>query len=55
MQLQKTKISPTQKKRYSILPEGTDVHIQQDIHQKDLKLSLTSCYYAKVVVELEKT
>ena len=55
IQLQKTKISPAQKKRYSILPECTDVHIRQDIHQKDLNLSLTSCYYAKVVVELEKT
>ena len=37
------------------LPEGTDVHIRQYIHQKDLNLFLPLYYYAKVIAELEKT
>ena len=45
---------PLGKKRHNILPEGTDVHIQQHIHQKDLNLFLTLYYYGKVYVELEK-
>ena len=36
------------------LPKGTDVHIRQYIHQKDLNLFLPLCY-AKVIVELAKT
>ena len=35
--------------------EGTDVHIQQHIHQKGLNICLTSFYYAKIVVELENS
>ena len=31
-----------------------DVHIQQHIYQKDLNLCLPLCYYAKVIVVLEK-
>ena len=45
---------PHRKKRYTIVPRGIDVHIQQQIHQKDLNLCPTSYYYAKVIVELEK-
>ena len=33
-------LSP-QEEEYTILPESTDVHIQQYIHQKDLNLCLT--------------
>ena len=40
---------PLRKRRYTIIPEGTDVHIQQQIHQKDLNLCLTSYDYAKVI------
>ena len=50
----RTFYSPLRKKRYTLLPEGTDVHIQQHIHQKDLILCLPLYYYAKVLVELEK-
>ena len=46
---------PLRKKRFFILLKDTDVHIQQHIHQKDLKPLFTLCYYVKVVVELEKT
>ena len=46
---------PFRKKRCALLPEGTDVHIQQHIHQKDLNFCLPLCYYGKVIVELEKT
>ena len=35
--------------------EGTDAHIQQNIHQKDLDFCLPLYFYAKVIVELEKT
>ena len=31
---------PLKKNRFIILPKGTDVHIQQHIHQKDLNLCL---------------
>ena len=43
------------KKRSILLPEGTDVHIRQHIHQKDLNLCLPLYYYGKVIAELEKT
>ena len=43
------------KKRYTLLPEGTDIHIQQQNHQKNLHLCLSQYYYGKVIVELEKT
>ena len=42
------------KKRCVLLSEGTDVHIQQHIHQKDLNLCLTLYYYGKVFDQLEK-
>ena len=45
---------PLRKKRCTLLPEATDVHIQQQIHQKDLNLCLPLYYYGKVIVELEK-
>ena len=38
----------------AVLPEGTDVHIQQHNHQKDLNLCLSLYYYGKVIVELAK-
>ena len=43
------------KKRCTLLYKGTDVHIQQHIHQKYLNLCLLLHYYGKVIVELEKT
>ena len=43
------------KKRFTLFPVGTDVHTQQHIHQKDLKLCLPLYYYDKVIVELRKT
>ena len=46
---------PLRKKRFTLLPEGTDVHIQQYIHQKDLNLCVPRYYHDKVIVELEKT
>ena len=42
------------KKRCTLLPDGTDVRIQQHIHQKDLNLCLPLYQYGKVIVELEK-
>ena len=44
-----------QEEEYTILPESTDVHIQQHIHQKDLNLCLTWYGYDKVINEFEKT
>ena len=46
---------PLRKKRCTLLQEGKDVHIQQHIHQKDLKICLPLYYYGNLVVELEKT
>ena len=46
---------PLRKKRCTLLPEGKNVHIKQQIHQKDLNLCLPLYYYGKVIVELEKT
>ena len=46
---------PFRKKRSTLLPKGTDLHIQQHIYQKDLNLCLPLYYYAKVIVELEQT
>ena len=40
-------------RRCTLFPKGKDVHIQQHIHQKDLKLCLP--LYHKVISELEKT
>ena len=34
----------------TLLPEGTDVHTQQHIHQKHFKLCLPLSYYGKVIV-----
>ena len=46
---------PLIKKKCTLLPEGTYVHIQQHIHQKDLTGCLPLHYCAKVViVELKK-
>ena len=45
---------PLRIKRCTLLPKGTDVHIKQRIHQKDLNLCLPLYYYGKVIVELEK-
>ena len=42
------------KKRYTLLPQGTDEHIQQHNHQKDLIPCLSLYHYGKVIVELEK-
>ena len=38
------------KKMSTLLPEGTDVHIQQHIHQKHFNLCLPLSYYGKVIV-----
>ena len=43
-----------QEEEYTIFPMGTDVHIQQHIHQEDLNLCLTLHYSAKVIFDLEK-
>ena len=43
------------KKKCTLLPECTDVHIQQHNHQKDLNLFRSLFYHCKGVVELEKT
>ena len=45
---------PLRKKKCTRHPEGKDVHIQQQIQQKDLNLCLPIYYYGKVIVELEK-
>ena len=45
----------TRKKRYTILPEGTDIHIQQHNCRKDLNPCLSLYCYGKVIVELENT
>ena len=42
------------KKRCTLPSEGTDVHIQQYNHQKDLNLCLSLYYFGRVIVELEK-
>ena len=42
------------KKRYTLLPESTDINIQQHNHRKDLNPSLSLYYYGKVIItELE--
>ena len=43
---------PFRKKWCTVLPEGTDKHIQQHIHQKDLNLCLPLYYYGKVIILL---
>ena len=48
-------IVPSKRERHTILPDGTDVHIQQHIHQKDLNICLALYFHARVIVELEKT
>ena len=40
------------KKSYTVLPEGTDIHIQQHNHQKDLNICLSLYYYDKVIGEV---
>ena len=45
---------PFKKKRCTPLPKGTEVHIQQHIHEKDLHLCLPLNYYGKFFVKLEK-
>ena len=45
---------PLRKKRCILHTEGTSIHIQQHIHQKDLNLCLPLYYYDKVIAELEK-
>ena len=44
-----------QEEMNTLLPEDTDVHIQQDICQKDLNLCLPLSYSGKVFIDLEKT
>ena len=46
-------LSSQEGEKCSVLPEGTDVRIQQHIHQKNLNLCQTSYYYAKVIVKLK--
>ena len=46
-------LSP-RKKTCTLLPEDTDVHIQQHNHQKDLSPCLSLYCFGKVIVELEK-
>ena len=46
-------LSP-KKKRCNLPPEGTNVHIQQHIHQKVLNFCLPLYYHCKVIAELEK-
>ena len=46
---------PLMKRSCTRLPEETNVHIQQLIHQKELSLCLPLYYNAKVLVELGKT
>ena len=46
---------PLGKKKCTLLPESTDVHVQQHIHQKDLNLCLQVYYYSQVIIKLEKT
>ena len=43
------------KKRYTLLPEGTDIHIQQHNCWKDLNPCLSIYYYGKVIVELQNS
>ena len=43
------------KKKYTLLPEGTDIHIKQHNHWKDVNLCLSLYYYGKVVDELENS
>ena len=43
-----------EEKRCTLLPEGTDAHIHQYIHQNDLDLCPPLYHYDKVIVELEK-
>ena len=47
-------LSPQEEEVHSS-SDGTDVRIQQHIHQKDLNLCLPLYQYGKVIVELEKT
>ena len=42
----------TRKRRYTLLLEGTDIHSQQQNHQKRLNSCLSLYYYGKVIVEL---
>ena len=42
-----------QEKRYTLLPEGTDIQIQRHNHRKDLNPCLSLYYCGKVIVELE--
>ena len=41
-------------KRCMLLSEGTDIQIQQHIHQKGFNFCPPLYYYDKVIVELEK-
>ena len=43
------------RKSWTLLPEGTDIHILQHIYQKDLIFCLPLYYYAMVIFELGKT
>ena len=43
------------KKRYTFLPEGTDIPIRQHNHRKDLNPCLPLHYYGKVIDQLENT
>ena len=45
---------PLRKKRFIILPKGTDVHIQQHIHQKDLNLCLHCITMPRLLLNWKK-
>ena len=45
---------PLRKESYTIPPEGTDVHILQHTHQKDLKLYLTSSTMPRLLMNWKK-
>ena len=42
---------PLRNKRSPLLPEGTDIHIQQHVYQKGLTLCLPLYYYSMAIVE----
>ena len=45
---------PPGRRGKTLLPQGTDEHIQQHNHKKDLNPCLSLYHYGKVIVELEK-
>ena len=45
---------PLRKNRCTLIPDGTDIHIKQHIHQKDLNHCLPLYYYGNGIADLEK-